>query len=243
MIHGVIQRWHVPVLGNLCTNWRCGRVDARVSSDGGRSWSAAVRLDDGVGALPRSRILHHPELGPLLPLYLEGAETSHVRQVEFASAGLRIGPPLHIPTRGVIQPSLVLQADGRVRAFMRDLGATAVHTAMLDPVTRRWSEAVPTDLPNPGSPVEAFADEGGRYVLIHNPSTRDRRALGLASSRDGMHFVRGCDLVSAGSQGDVAYPVAFRSRGGSWHVAYSAHAKTRIHHVRFGRDWLRRCLG
>jgi BNR repeat-like domain len=243
MVHGVIQRWRVPLLGDLCRNWRCGRVDVRVSADGGRGWSAATRLDDQTGALPRAGILQHPELGRLLPLYLEGERTSYVRQVEFAPAGLRPGPPLFIPTRGVIQPSLVLQRDGRVRAFLRDAGAVAVRTAVLDPDTRRWGEAATTDLPNPGSAVQAFADDRGRFVVVHNPSTRDRRALRLASSRDGTRFDGGCDLVPEGQEGEVAYPTAVRGSDGAWHVAYSAHAKTRIRHVRFDPAWLDRCLG
>jgi predicted neuraminidase len=243
MIHGVIQRWHVPVFGNLCLNWRCGRVDVRVSGDGGQSWSAAARLDDQIGALPRAGVVRHPELGHLLPLYLEGEEASYVRQVEFgAGGGVRLGPALVIPTRGVIQPSLVLQRDGRVRAFLRDTAAVAVRTAVLDPRTRRWGEAVATNLANPGAAIEAFADDGGRFVVVHNPSRRDRRALRLASSWDGTHFVAGCDLVREGEQGEVAYPAAIRARDGAWHVVYSGHAKTTIRHVRFGADWLRRCL-
>ena len=243
MVHGVIQRWEVPVLGNLCRTWRCGRVDVRVSADGGRSWSAATRLDDQAGALPRAGMLPHPELGALLPLYLEGERTSYVRQVEPGATGLRLGPPLFIPTRGVIQPSLVLQGDGRVRAYLRDTAALAVRTAVLDPATGRWSEAVVTDLPNPGSAVDAFTDGRGRFVVVHNPSTRDRRALRLASSRDGTRFVSGCDLVPEGEEGEVAYPTALRTADGFWHVAYSAQGKTRIRHLRFGPDWLARCLG
>jgi BNR repeat protein len=243
MVHGVIQRWRVPVLGDLCRTWRCGRVDVRVSADAGRGWSAAARLDDGVGALPRAGLLRHPGLGALLPLYREGEETSHVRQVEFGPAGLRLGPPLVVPARGVIQPSLVLQRDGRVRAFLRDTAAVAVRTAVLDPRSGRWGEAVATSLPNPGSAVDAFADDDGRFVVVHNPSRRDRRALRLASSRDGIRFTPGCDLVAEGREGEVAYPTAVRAPDGAWHVAYSAHAKARIHHVRFGADWLRGCLG
>jgi predicted neuraminidase len=243
MIHGVIQRWEVPVLGNLCRSWRCGRVDVRLSADGGRSWSAAARLDDQAGALPRAGVLPHPGLGGLLPLYLEGERTSYVRRVEFGEIGLRLGPPLFVPTRGVIQPSLVLQGDGRVRAYLRDTAALAVRTAVLDPASGRWGEAVATDLPNPGSAVDAFADDRGRFVVVHNPSTLGRRALRLASSHDGTRFAGGCDLVPEGEEGEVAYPTALRTTDGFWHVAYSAHAKTRIRHLRFGPDWLARCLG
>ena len=49
MIHGVIQRWTLPLLGNVCNNWYCGRVDARISLDEGRTWSVPVRFDDRSG--------------------------------------------------------------------------------------------------------------------------------------------------------------------------------------------------
>ncbi len=33
MIHGVIQSRVLPVIGETCRNWACGRIDARVSDD------------------------------------------------------------------------------------------------------------------------------------------------------------------------------------------------------------------
>jgi hypothetical protein len=45
-----------------------------------------------------------------------------------------------------------------------------------------------------------------------------------------------------GEEGEVAYPAAVRASDGAWHVAYSAHAKTRIRHARFDPVWLSRCL-
>ncbi|HZZ89619.1 MAG TPA: hypothetical protein VFE13_14935, partial [Caulobacteraceae bacterium] len=33
MVHGVIQSRPMPVVGNVCKNWVCGRIDARVSAD------------------------------------------------------------------------------------------------------------------------------------------------------------------------------------------------------------------
>jgi hypothetical protein len=242
MIHGEIQRWDVPPFGTLCRGWLCGRVDIRVSADGGTSWSAAARLDDQVGALPRGGLLHHPALGWLLPLYLEGEAVSYLRRIAFDGDAVETGAPLVIPGRGVIQPSLVLQRDGSVRAYLRDTAAVAVQTAVLDPATLRWSAPVATDLPNPHAAVEAFALADGRMVLLHNPSRRGRGALALAVTADGVRFAPGCALVPEGAEGEVAYPAVIRGRDGTWHAVYSSDGKRRIRHRRFDAAGLLGCL-
>jgi hypothetical protein len=246
MIHGVIQRWTVPILGNICNNWFCGRVDARVSLDEGRTWSAAVRFDDRFGALPRAKPLHHPTLGDLVPLYLEFPRTSHVRALDLAAVAPGEVPTsrlLPIPGYGTIQPSLVLLPGGRLVAYLRDSWRIAIRVAFLDPATTSWSRPVATDLPNPGSGIDAFTDDAGEIVVIYNPSTVDRRTLSLAASRDAIHFPRRCTLVPRDAEGDAAYPVVIRARDRTWHVIYSAWAKTKIAHFRFDSAWLGRCLG
>src|SRR3974390_2638829 len=42
MVHGVIQSRPMPLIGETCRNWACGRIDARVSADEGRTWSSAT---------------------------------------------------------------------------------------------------------------------------------------------------------------------------------------------------------
>jgi predicted neuraminidase len=150
---------------------------------------------------------------------------------------------LPIPGSGTIQPSLVLLAGGQVRAFLRDSTHAAIRTAVLDPASGTWTPPEPTDLPNPDSGLDAFTDEAGDIVVIHNPSTANRHSLALAASRDGIHFPRRCTLVAAGAQGDVAYPAVIRARDGTWHIAYSAQDKTEIRHLRLDTAWLRHCLG
>lgn len=246
LIYGVIQRWDWPLVGNVCRNWRCGRVDGKLSSDFGQSWSASVRLDDRIGALPRNRPLHLAGLGDLLPLYLEGEETSSLRLIDLAAWSGREnkgdGRLFPVPGEGLIQPALVPLADGRIRAFFRDSRAIAVRTALFDPRTGFWTEPVATDLPNPGSAVDAFPDGTGRVVVVFNPSRSDRRRLSLARSGDGTHFPEVCDLVPEDAEGDVAYPSVIRTADGRWHVAYSSDGKSRIRHIAFDAGWLENCL-
>lgn len=245
MIYGVIQRWEWPLVGNVCRNWLCGRVDAKVSLDQGATWSSAVRFDDQTGALPRGKPVRAGSLGELIPLYREGAEQSFIRIVDLVRLPPGSPPPDRIavlPAPQLIQPSLVVQADGKIRAFLRDSREVAVHTALFDPATLTWSVPVATNLPNPGAAIDAFMDEEGEFVLVYNPSAGDRLTLRLASAADGVHFRGGCDLVSAGRQGDVAYPTVVRTADGNWHVAYSSDDKSRIRHITFNAAWLRQCL-
>ncbi len=246
LIYGVIQRWDWPLIGNVCRNWLCGRVDAKVSLDQGATWSAAVRFDDRTGALPRGKPVRVDGLGDVIPLYREGAAQSMVEILDLAqlpSGHPPVGHLVVIPGASLIQPSLVIQADGRLRAFLRDSRAVSIHTSVFDRLAGTWSVPIATDLPNPGAAAESFRDEDGDVVLVYNPSTADRRTLRLASTADGVHFRPGCDLVSAGRQGDVAYPTVIRTADGDWHVVYSSDDKRRIRHIAFNTAWLRRCLG
>ncbi|HXP97952.1 MAG TPA: exo-alpha-sialidase [Telmatospirillum sp.] len=244
MIYGVIERWDWPIIGNLCRNWLCGRVDAMISLDQGRTWSPSVRFDDQTGALPRAKPVSVGAAGDAIPLYLEGAETSFLRVFDLARA-VPGSPPetgriFRLAASSLIQPALLVQADGRVRAFLRDSRGRSIYTAVLDLASGRWTPAIATNLPNPGSAVDAFFDDKGAFILVYNPSNSDRSVLRLARSNDGLHFDPGCDI--AVGQGEVAYPTVIRTADGDWHVVYSSDDKTRIRHVRFDAAWLDRCF-
>jgi predicted neuraminidase len=245
MIYGVIERWDWPIIGNLCRNWLCGRVDARISLDQGRTWSPSVRFDDQTGALPRAKPVSVGAAGDAIPLYLEGAETSFLRVFDLARA-VPGSPPeagriFRLAASGLIQPALLVQADGRVRAFLRDSRGRSIFTAVLDLASGRWTPAIATNLPNPGSALDAFFDDRGAFILVYNPSSSDRSILRLARSSDGLHFDPGCDI--AVGQGEVAYPTVIRAADGSWHIVYSSDGKARIRHIRFNAAWLDRCFG
>ncbi len=89
MIHGVIQSRIFPVVGETCRNWSCGRIDARVSGDEGRTWSRASRLVDSVGALPRAE--PKPSGGAyLVPFYEETEQRSAIAIVSLADGVAKV---------------------------------------------------------------------------------------------------------------------------------------------------------
>ena len=241
MVHGVIQRHELPVVGNICKNWVCGRIDARVSADEGRSWSKARRLVDLGGALPRAE-LKPVDGGYLLPFYEETAQRASIAKVTLGDGGATLLATWPLQGWKLIQPALVRQGDGRFRAFFRDQQRQGVYAALFDPKAGAWSKPQITNLPNPGAAVDAFDDGSGRYGLIYNPSNTTRDVLALARSADGVSFRTGCNLSLAGAEAPAAYPSVIRGRDGAWRAVYSANAKGRIKFVRFDSGWLEECF-
>jgi hypothetical protein len=241
MVHGVIQSRTWPMVGNVCKNWVCGRIDARVSADEGRTWSPAHRLVDLPGALPRAE-MKPVGGGYLLPFYQESAQRSVIGEVTLAGATAHLAATWPLDGFKLIQPALVRESDGRFRVFFRDQQRQGVYTALFDPKTGAWTRPEITNLPNPGAAVDAFDDGTGRYVLIYNPSNTTREVLALARSADGIRFTTGCDLSLPATEAVAAYPSVIRGRDGDWRAVYSANAKGRIRFVRFDSDWLEECF-
>jgi hypothetical protein len=240
MIYGVIQSRVVPILGETCKSWSCGRIDARVSADEGRSWSPARRLVDIEGALPRAEL--RPDGGRwLAPAYEEGPQRSLIVSVSLTGETAVLRGYWRLNGWKVIQPALVPQNDGRYRVYFRDQAKRGVWTARFDPRTGAWTGVALTNLPNPGAAVDAFADGKGAYVVIYNPSSTTRDALALARSADGVYFTPGCRLSGPGD-GGAAYPSVIRGRDQAWRVVYTSGAKAGIRFVRFTSAWLEKCF-
>jgi alpha-L-fucosidase len=241
MIHGVIQSRVWPVVGEVCRNWICGRIDARVSADEGRTWSQGRRLLDIPGGLPRAELKPVPG-GYLAPFYQEGDQRSLIALVTLDGDNAQVLDSWPLDGPKLIQPALVREAGGRFRVYFRDQQRLGVYTAEFDPAAGAWGPVTLTNLPNPGAAVDAFNDDHGRIVLIYNPSSTSRDVLALARTDDGAGFVPGCELSLHGQDADAAYPSVIRGRDGAWRVVYSANDKGKIKFVRFTSAWLDKCF-
>lgn len=239
MISGEIQSRRV--LGvETCRTWRCGRIDFRVSTDDGASWSSPTRLDDRPGALPRAKPVHAAG-ADLVPVYQEAGRTSVLRldlsRLEPGQRPRTEVQPVPAPAP-LIQPALV-EVGGRLFAFLRDPRRRFVFVSRWE--GGRWTSAAPTTLENPGSVVEAFADARGRLIAVYNPGRTDRRTLRLSASTDGVSFAPGCDLVPKDSAGDAAYPSVAQTGSGRWGLVFSIQAKRRIAFMGLDQTFLDAC--
>jgi predicted neuraminidase len=85
-----------------------------------------------------------------------------------------------------------------------------------------------TSLANPSAGIDALRLADGRFLLVYNPTARDRRKLEIAVSEDGQAWRAG--LVLEDAEGEYSYPALIQTRDGRVHATYTWR-RERIKHV------------
>ncbi|MCH2254207.1 MAG: exo-alpha-sialidase [Vicinamibacterales bacterium] len=217
----------------------------RTSSDQGRTWSAAIRLPDGVLGPIRAKPV---ELGP--GRLLAGSSTEHdgwvVHMERFSTEAQtedgwqralvsanawKQGRPLNDPVEySAIQPTILVHSTTELQILCRSQQGLITQAWSTDGGVT-WGPMSPTDLPNPSAGIDALRLRDGRFLLVYNPTTRGRRRLAVAVSDDGRRWRRGVDLENA-SDGEYSYPAMIQAADGLVHVTYTWR-RQRIRHVVF----------
>ena len=211
----------------------------RVSSDGGRTWSAAAKLPDGI-------------LGPIRAKPVEGAggellagsSTEHAGWVayleRFRSAGgwttealasarswsrsVALNDPKEF---GAIQPTILPHSPARWQLLCRSQQGVVTEVRTEDGGLT-WSQMKATSLPNPSAGIDALRLADGRFLLAYNPTTTGREKLSIAVSVDGETWPAAVVLEDA--PGEYSYPAMIQTRDGLVHVTYTW-KRQRIKHV------------
>jgi predicted neuraminidase len=138
---------------------------------------------------------------------------------------------------GLIQPALVPLDDDRVMMILRDSGERSVHTAFSNDNGWTWSEAEPSDLPNPDAAIDALRLHDGRILLVYNHSESGRANLQLAISADQGRTWRTGAILEQGAHQEYSYPNLVEDARGRIHLTYTWQ-RERIKHVTFTLAWL-----
>jgi predicted neuraminidase len=130
--------------------------------------------------------------------------------------------PIQVPghPHGIIQPTLLPAGDGRLLALCRSRGLGAVCRAESRDGGQTWSEARPTDLPNPNSGIDAVRAADGAFYLVYNPTRRGRTPLAVARSADNGRTWRTVRTLED-QPGEFSYPAVIQARDGRLHVTYT----------------------
>src|SRR5205823_466879 len=91
-----------------------------------------------------------------------------------------------------------------------------------------WTLARDTEIPNPGSGLDAVVLKSGVWLMVYNDTERGRNSLAVSLSEDEgrtwpikRHLEEDSPGASAGS---YSYPSVIQARDGSIHVTYSFRA-------------------
>ncbi|MBL9213366.1 MAG: exo-alpha-sialidase [Opitutaceae bacterium] len=208
----------------------------RTSTDGGRTWSEARRLPNGILGPIKNKPVQLADGTILSPTSNETDERPSKWTVHFerSSDGGRTWtatPPLHDGVAiSAIQPSILfhdriggskLQALGRTRQGK-------VFTLSSDDAGRTGSPIALLDVPNPSSGTDAVTLQDGRHLLIYNPVPKGRTPLVIAVSRDGREWK---PVVTLEDQpGEYSYPAIIQTSDGRVHATYTW-KRERVKHV------------
>lgn len=210
------------------------------STDGGRTWSAAERLPDGILGPIKNKPVVLADGSWLSPSSTEGNPDGWLVHFERSRDGgltwERIGPVRKGPAFDAIQPSVLFHAEGKLQAVCRTKQGVVAQTWSSDGGAT-WSALTATDLPCPNSGTDAVTLADDRQLIVYNHSGHradeakgNRYPLDVAISDDGITWRRVLTLETEPCGAGYAYPAVIQSRDGRVHITYTWDRK-RIKHV------------
>ena len=208
--------------------------ELRTSADGGKTWSDAKRLADGVLGPIKNKPVQLADGSILCPSSTESVGSSSVWRLRFertadlgktwttAEPSSPGQPPIH-----AIQPSILFHPGGKIQAVGRTRSGKLFTVRSDD--GRTWGEVGLLDLPNPGSGTDAVTLADGRHLLVYNHTPpRSRTPLNVAVSKDGATWQAA--LVLESEPGEYSYPAVIQTADGMVHATYTW-KRQRIKHV------------
>lgn len=198
-----------------------------------------------VGWFTRTHALELPSGRLLLPMYSDGYSFGIVGISDDGGLSWTASEP--IVGYGNIQPSLVRRKDGSIVAYMRDNGPPPkrAHIAYSNDGGVSWTAAKDTDIPNPGTSLEAVALKSGNWIMVYNDIESGRYSLAAALSDDEgktWKWRRHLDgNPDAKSRDQFHYPSVIQANDGAVHVTYSYFVKEgkAIKHARLNEEWIK----
>ncbi|MBI84415.1 MAG: neuraminidase (sialidase)-like protein [Planctomycetaceae bacterium] len=199
------------------------------------------KLYQRLGWQPRCKPTILPSGRILLPLYSDTYSFSIMAISDDQGETWYASQPLM--GFGSIQPAVLRRGDGTLVAYMRENGPLdRVRVSESRDNGTTWGPVGVSELPNPGSGLDAVRLENGHWLLVYNDTARGRRRLAVSLSTDeGKSWTRTRYLENH-EQGAYHYPAVIQSRDGLIHVVYSYFVEggKSMKHASFNESWLRR---
>ena len=198
----------------------------RTSSDGGRTWSEARRLPDGILGPIKNKPVRLADGTIIAPSSTETPESPSTWRVHFersrddGATWVVSRPPENTDGAAIdaIQPSILIHAGGRLQAVGRTRSGRVFETWSADG-GETWTPLALTELPNPSAGTDAVTLKDGRHLLVYNHTPKGRTPLNVALTRDGKTWDTVHVLES--EPGEYSYPAIIQTADGLVHMTYT----------------------
>lgn len=192
----------------------------KTSADGGKTWSEAARLPEGILGPIKNKPVMRPDGSLLCPSSTEhdGWRVHLERTRDMGKTWEVIGPLNDGKEVGAIQPSILTYPNGEMQLLCRGTKGKLLEFRSKDG-GKTWGGITETTLPNPNAGTDALVLKEGRALLVYNPTTKGRTPLTVAVSKDGTHWQNVLTLESA--PGEYSYPAVIQTADGKVHISYT----------------------
>jgi predicted neuraminidase len=137
-------------------------------------------------------------------------------------------PPLNTFDKfDAIQPTILVHSPTRLQILCRTQQGMIAQSWSSDGGAS-WSPLRATSLPNPSAGIDAAKLPDGRFVLAYNPSSSDRHAIALSTTRDGVTW--SVPTIIEEGPGEYSYPAIITTNDGLVHMTYTWR-REKIRHV------------
>lgn len=236
-----------PVNGSLILFYKVGPNPQEwwglymTSKDDGLTWSAPVKLPEGILGPIKNQPIQLSDGTVLSPTSTESKKDGWRIYLEISndqgqtwskSDYLNNGKEF-----GAIQPSILNYGNGKLQLLSRTKNEVIAENWSND-YGKTWDKMKATSLPNPNSGIDAISLKDGRQLLVYNPTDKnwgDRVPLSIAISEDGKKWNRILDLEPLTEKTDkegeeYSYPTMIQAKNGMIHIVYTWNRKT-VKHV------------
>ncbi len=203
------------------TRW----AELKTSVDGGKTWSAALRLPGGILGPIKNKPVQLVNGEILCPTSNETTRKPSKWQVQFERTGdlgktwTETGYLNEGLTISAIQPSVLFLGGDKLLALGRTRQAKMFSISSED-AGKSWGTMSLTQLPTPNSGTDAVTLKDGRHLLVYNHTAKGRSPLNLAVSRDGEMWEAALVLEDE-PKAEFSYPAIIQTDDGLVHITYT----------------------
>ena len=199
----------------------------KTSSDLGITWSAAVRLPDGILGPVKNKPVELSDGSILSPSSTENNDQWKVHIERSADQGktwqkIPVDPETDFE---VIQPSILSYPDGLLQILCRSKQGNVIGSWSEDQ-GMTWSKLTRTELLNPNAGTDAITLKDGSQLIVYNPLVpgkewfNGRFKLNAAQSSDGKIW-KDILVLEDGTKEEYSYPAVIQTEDGKVHITYT----------------------